>query len=429
MAAKTVVCRQCGTSAAPGRYACAECGALLASVALTARSAAPEPEPAAEPEPASEPEPVAPEPEPAAMPVAVASLIDPVASAGTDVQQPGHAVPVPAHVVAEPVPAQAAAEDAPPAIPGTTRVATPKYAKLGRPRSAAPPPDLLPHAGVLVPFDEDAPIGSLNDVSAEAEPDVAHDLATSAPAPDAVAAGVGGPDSVAQPRPALASGAVPGWPPVGDRGVVDRPAPPTPAGSYLPPSAVSPQFAGAGGAAAMVGAASFGSSAVAPLAERDSTSLAERGSAALGGVLNGIRVPADATRRTIVIGSALASVGLLLPWINGLASESPLAGYLDRWGLAGPGMWLVLLGLVGLALVAGSSGRAAGWPIGLPAVAGAAFLGGLLWPYLVGGFSPSIGIWLVLVGAVVLAVGGILARRVRHAGPEPAVTTPDAEGR
>jgi DNA-directed RNA polymerase subunit RPC12/RpoP len=38
MATKTVVCPECGSPAAPGRYACAECGALLASVALMPRS-------------------------------------------------------------------------------------------------------------------------------------------------------------------------------------------------------------------------------------------------------------------------------------------------------------------------------------------------------------------------------------------------------
>ncbi|MBA2720310.1 MAG: hypothetical protein H0U52_13885, partial [Chloroflexi bacterium] len=37
MATKTVVCPECGSPAAPGRYACAECGALLAAVAVTPR--------------------------------------------------------------------------------------------------------------------------------------------------------------------------------------------------------------------------------------------------------------------------------------------------------------------------------------------------------------------------------------------------------
>jgi phosphatidylserine synthase len=100
--------------------------------------------------------------------------------------------------------------------------------------------------------------------------------------------------------------------------------------------------------------------------------------------------------------------------VNTLPGASPLANYLDRWGLAGPGVWLVLIGLVALATIAGSSGRTASWPVGLPAVVAAAFLAGLVWPYAVGGFGRSIGIWIVVIGAVVLLVGGLLARQARH---------------
>src|SRR5690349_14211999 len=51
MATKTVVCPECGEAAAPGRYACADCGALLAAVGTFARrweesETLPEPEPA-----------------------------------------------------------------------------------------------------------------------------------------------------------------------------------------------------------------------------------------------------------------------------------------------------------------------------------------------------------------------------------------------
>jgi hypothetical protein len=100
--------------------------------------------------------------------------------------------------------------------------------------------------------------------------------------------------------------------------------------------------------------------------------------------------------------------------VNTLPGASPLANYLDRWGLAGPGLWLVLIGLVLLVAVAASSGRAASWPVGLPAIVSAAFLAGLVWPYAVGGYGRSIGTWVVIVGTVILLVGGVLDRMSRH---------------
>ena len=77
-------------------------------------------------------------------------------------------------------------------------------------------------------------------------------------------------------------------------------------------------------------------------------------------------------------------------------------------------MWLVLLGLVVLALIAVGSGRVASWPVGLPAIAMAAFVAGLIWPYALGTVNRPIGIWVVAVGALVLVAGGFLARRARH---------------
>src|SRR5690242_8513066 len=48
MATQTVVCPECGSPSAPGRYTCNECGAFLDGVAVTPRSW--ETEPADEPE-------------------------------------------------------------------------------------------------------------------------------------------------------------------------------------------------------------------------------------------------------------------------------------------------------------------------------------------------------------------------------------------
>jgi hypothetical protein len=77
-------------------------------------------------------------------------------------------------------------------------------------------------------------------------------------------------------------------------------------------------------------------------------------------------------------------------------------------------MWLVFLGLLALAAVAAATGRPASWPVGLPAIVAAAFLAGVIWPYIVGGYGRSIGIWVVVIGALVLLVGGLLDRRSHH---------------
>ena len=414
MATKTVVCPDCGAAAAPGRYACSECGALLASVAVTPR------EWSAAPDGGSAEVPV--QPEMTAPPAAMPQVVDDSESFQ----------PAPAPEPEWPDPAVARE-----AVAGRQAVA-------GRPPANA------------TAFDEDAPLGSVGADHDPVEPDVLHDLeddhgavATEEvawPTREAAAPYF----SPVDPGPPLASGfatpptsapssdgspagpahAAPPWPPAGNHGAIARPEPRTPAGAYLPPSAVLPPL-DAGGDAAAVGATSMTGTATLPPDDRASGlgTWTARASAALGSALEGIDLAADGTRRAVAIGAGIVALGLLLPWINGPANEGALAGYLDRWGLAGPGMWLVLLGIVALAVIAASSGRAAAWPVGLPAIGAACFLGGVLWPYVLGGFGRSIGVWVVLAGTIVLAVGGVLDRGDRHPGAEPGVSTGDVGGR
>jgi hypothetical protein len=49
-----------------------------------------------------------------------------------------------------------------------------------------------------------------------------------------------------------------------------------------------------------------------------------------------------------------------------------------------------------------------------------AFVVGLTWRYLAGGFS-FVGVWVALVGAIVLAVAGGLEQRARHARGDASV--------
>jgi hypothetical protein len=435
MATKTVVCPDCGAAAAPGRYACSECGALLASVAVTPRTWS-----ATEDRESSD--------APAQTETVAASTATIAASAASsrvdDDPEPSPLEP-PVQEAARPEPVPAPEWPDPSPAPEWPDVAAARQAIPRRRRSTA------------TAFDEDAPLGSADPGRDPVEPDALRDHAGDGDLEEVTAAEVAAaevswptreaapffspvePGPLPGPEPAVAPTApvaalppadpapvAPSWPPTGDNGAIARPTPRTPAGAYLPPSAVLPPLDGGGDAAramALSGAASL------PAAARASARGAwtDRASAALGSALQGIDLTVDGTRQAIVIGAGIVALGLLLPWLNGPANEGALAGYIDRWGLAGPGMWLVLLGIVALAVIAGSSGRAAAWPVGLPAIGVACFLGGVLWPYVLGGFGRSIGVWVVLAGAIVLAAGGVLDRRDRHSGSEPGVST--GEGR
>lgn len=401
MATKTVVCPECGAAAAPGRYACADCGALLASVAVTPRSAS----------------------------TVNGGDLDEVEQTRTPTHAPTRAEPDPPDGRAP----HAGAPDVAGALALSQSVDRPDRAPVFEAPAvepAAAPLEADPPTSAEPAFDEDAPLGSATVIHEGAPPDVLHEVGDVPPdgrdstdggslvggqvATTSAASDEAGPESVP-----------PAWPPIGDRGVVARPEPRTPAGSYLPPSAVLPPLDGGRPVAIAAPAA-----ASTPTTNRTTaaTAWAGRSSAALGDALEEIELTTDGARRAVAIGAGIAAFGMLLPWVNGLPAAGPFAGYLDRWGLAGPGMWLVLAALVALAAVALWAGRPATWPVALPAVALATFLGGLVWPYLLGGFGRSFGIWVVLAGAIVLGVGGVLDRRDRR-GDAASAAPSDVGGR
>jgi hypothetical protein len=189
-----------------------------------------------------------------------------------------------------------------------------------------------------------------------------------------------------------------------------------PAGSYLPPSAVLPPGEAAAAATAHArtelpngaqpsGRVTTGSTPV---------SAAER--------LAQLGLPADTPRRVVGIGAVVAALGFLLPWAAVLAGSGLLGDYWTQWGMAGPGHWIVVALLVGLAVLSLVDGRLATVSVGLPAVAIAMLLVGLSWPYLFGFLGKAAGIWVVLFGAILLAAGGLLDLRAgRHDESKPTV--------
>ena len=239
------------------------------------------------------------------------------------------------------------------------------------------------------------------------------------------------PEADLQPEPVAAAAAVraPVWPPDGDRGAVARPASRTPAGAYLSPTAVLAQ--------------PDPPPATAPTHDHqpDSATARRLPRLSLAETLGSLGIADDVSRHLIAAGSAIAALGFLLPWASVLAGTGLGGTYWTRWGLAGPGHWVIvlaLLGLVGLAVASGRGGRMARIPLGPIAVVAAAILIGLLWPTC-SGLERFVGVWLVLAGTRPSAAGassacavtipwGRPSRASRSGGPRPGpcYTAPDA---
>ncbi len=186
-----------------------------------------------------------------------------------------------------------------------------------------------------------------------------------------------------------------------------------PAGAYLAPSAVL----GAVDRASRASAAADVAETARPQATTGDRE-APTSHVSLVDSIDALGITADMPRRLIAIGAGVAALGFVLPWVNGLSGF--IADYTSRWGMAGPGHWIVVAVLAAVVLLANTGGIAERLPVAVPAVALAALLVGLVWPYLFGGGSGAVGVWTVLAGSIVLAAGGALGTR-RHEGTEPAV--------
>jgi hypothetical protein len=396
MATKTVVCPECDSPLAPGRFSCSVCGALVASVATVSRSFAPVAEQmaysvAAEAAPPAEP----PEPAPP-----VPNVAPPAATAPSPVRKPR----LPSAPSRRPKATPAAdatngSNGSAPAGPPAMPVAPPEpmswvLAEPARPEPARPEPARVELAGDMPP-----------QVSASHSPVPA--VLAAVPAVGAPAAVPTWPD-----RPV--------WPPVRNidavAAPVEPPAPRVPAGAYLPPSAVLPPAE----ALPLPGTARPDAAATGKGDGWASVSSDWRGRLGDAGSLG---LPADLPTRVVMLGAGLALLGFLMPWADIVIGSGLMDGYVAKWGLAGPGHPMVLVlvaSLFGLALIADRLPR---WVrLGLPSIGLAGLLIGLAWPYLVGPFDASVGVYVVAVGAILMIAGGLLDRIMsRHVEPATSV--------
>jgi hypothetical protein len=385
MATKTVVCPECGAEAVPGRFACADCGALVAAVGAVPLRWRPSEDVESEDADGAN---------------GVGTGLEPGYEAPVAPSEPAEPVESVAEVVAEPAPAPD--DDAP----------------LAAAESAQIVPDAPSVLGIVEPAVDDD-----DDEDDDYEDDLDEPAAFDESAPLAAASAAVAPPPAADQSPAaaLVAAAAPAWPPEGADRPLSRPAPRTPAGAYLSPSPTATVPASSSSAAAA--AAAVGSAAPRAAAAGPAEPAAEgTPRASLSETLDAFGITEDVPRRLIGAGAAISGLGFLLPWASVLAGNGLGGSYWTRWGLAGPGHWIIVAALVALVLLAlgGRSDRFRRVPVGPIAIVLAGLLIGVLWPYVFGGFDRFVGIWLVLAGTIVLGVGGILDVR-RHDSEEPPV--------
>jgi hypothetical protein len=444
MATKMLVCPECEAAVAPGRFACPSCGTLLASVASVPRTLGWADELAPPVLTARGPVEASAEPQQVADEIAADETTD--THAGRVTIGPGWA-----HGPLERAPGEAAGdlvdEDAPlaadtlspdaqhdhdtdwpdaaasgGALPATIDEPVGESTDLETMSTAEPELEPAPEPvldAVAPPTatidDEDADQGIDAGSAEPAEPAEPATEPVAAPPVAEVAAEAMTPNGTAEPSwPETRS-----WPPLG----AERQPSPAPeavkprAGAYLPPSAFLTSVDEVG-TSAPADAPVTPSATPVPSANASVTEPQEGRFAGLVPTLS----PA-APARAVVVGAAMAGLGFLLPWAPVVIGSGRIGGYFEQWGLAGPAHPLLVLVLIALGALASQVERLPGWARpGLPAVILAALLFGVAWPYLFGGFQPSIGLYLTVAGAVVIGVGGLLDMWAgRHAGGSRAV--------
>jgi hypothetical protein len=110
-----------------------------------------------------------------------------------------------------------------------------------------------------------------------------------------------------------------------------------------------------------------------------------------------------------IAGAALAAVGFLLPWASVMIGASG-SQYFDRWGLAGPGHVVVVIGILALLSLSIVRNPIPTWiRTGIGGLAVGSLLLGLTWPYLLGPLDAAPGVLIDAIGAIALIGSGVLA--------------------
>jgi hypothetical protein len=133
--------------------------------------------------------------------------------------------------------------------------------------------------------------------------------------------------------------------------------------------------------------------------------------------------PTAAAGWLVVAGGAIAGISFLLPWADSVLGSGSLDdSYVGHWGLAHAPNILLMLGAFGIAYLAVAPIKRLAWlRMGaLPIVAGGLLLG-VTWPYVLGPYGPRLGMWLTILGAGLLMVGGFVALYDRARGADEAI--------
>ncbi len=116
-------------------------------------------------------------------------------------------------------------------------------------------------------------------------------------------------------------------------------------------------------------------------------------------------------------GAGLIAFGMFMPWSRVVIGSSGAEGLFNAWGLASPGFVLVLFWALAILTVSViPNGIPVGDRSGLAGLILGVFCLGLVEPYVIGGLGAGIGVIVVMAGAFLLTVIGVLVvARDRHA--------------